>query len=341
LIAWRSGPLGPFFILTIKNYKTEEFIKKAEIVHDHYYSYNNAVYIKNDVPILITCPKHGEFKQLPKTHLRGRGCTQCNGGIRITTDQFIQSAKYAHDDRYDYTNTIYINQKTKLNIICPIHGNNLIMPNSHLVGVGCTECAKIRRAKIRVENSKLCFEETAIIKHGNKYDYSNVSYKNAKQKVKILCPQHGEFLQTPNDHLRGYGCPTCGSKARSEIDLRNGISNYFSDATILFNQRIVPSRISKTKLEIDIWIPDFKIAVEYNGIQHYTYNNFFHRGQIELFEQQQAYDNEKKLWADKNNVKLIVIPYWQYNQVMDEQQRLDEKNRIISEIADIITENSL
>lgn len=55
------------------------------------------------------------------------------------------------------------------------------------------------------------FRQEAIAKHGSKYDYSLVEYKGCHEKVKIICPQHGVFEQSPNVHKSGCGCPECGA----------------------------------------------------------------------------------------------------------------------------------
>ena len=57
------------------------------------------------------------------------------------------------------------------------------------------------------------FIDKAIKVHGCKYIYDKVKYVNAKTKVCIICPEHGEFWQVPPSHLRGKGCPQCGNKA--------------------------------------------------------------------------------------------------------------------------------
>lgn len=64
--------------------------------------------------------------------------------------------------------------------------------------------------------TKEIFVKRAIEKHGDKYDYSKVEYKNATTKVCIICKEdgHEEFYQLPNSHLRGQGCPECGGVKR-------------------------------------------------------------------------------------------------------------------------------
>lgn len=62
---------------------------------------------------------------------------------------------------------------------------------------------------MRITNQKE-FVKTAKQLHNNKYDYSLVDYQKSSIKVKIICPKHGVFEQTPNKHLSGQGCPVCG-----------------------------------------------------------------------------------------------------------------------------------
>ena len=60
--------------------------------------------------------------------------------------------------------------------------------------------------------------------HGDKFDYSKVEYIGNKSKVIIICPEHGEFFQRPNDHLSGYGCKKCQYKKTSKMNkFTNGV----------------------------------------------------------------------------------------------------------------------
>jgi len=126
-------------------------------------------------------------------------------GKRKTTEEFIEMAKSIHGDRYDYSLVEYKNNKTKVKIICPVHGVFEQKPIHHLRGHGCHECGDKRLT------TKQFIEKVKSI-HKDKYDYSLVEYKNNKTKVKIICPVHGPFEQRPNDHLRGRGCFKCGGR---------------------------------------------------------------------------------------------------------------------------------
>ena len=124
---------------------------------------------------------------------------------RKTKEEFILDAKEKHGNKYDYSLMDYPkNNKTKIIIKCNICGKTFQQtPHDHLSGYGCPYCAK---------NKRLTTEEfinRARDVHKNKYDYSASVYKNRETKSKIICKKHGEFLQTPHNHLNGQGCPRC------------------------------------------------------------------------------------------------------------------------------------
>jgi len=128
---------------------------------------------------------------------------------KITCEDFITKCMSVHGDKFDYTKVIYKNTDTEVEIICPQHGSFFQIPKNHVKGQQCPLCAKIERLKGISEKSKLKFIETSNNSHNNKYDYSSAEYTNSNTKILIICPDHGQFLQTPNDHSSGSGCPKC------------------------------------------------------------------------------------------------------------------------------------
>ena len=122
---------------------------------------------------------------------------------RKTTEEFIVKAEQIHGAKYTYGKVNYINAKTKVIITCPIHGEFEQTPNNHLSGKGCAICSN------NINSTTEEFTVKAQIIHNNKYDYSLVQYTNSKNKVVLICPEHGVFQQTPHDHLRGSGCTYC------------------------------------------------------------------------------------------------------------------------------------
>lgn len=144
-----------------------------------------------------------------------------------TTDQFIQESQQKHGDKYDYTSVDYVNAKTKVKIICPIHGVFIQNPNNHRNGAGCTQCA-INKRKDRTTKDEFIRKAKKI--HEDKYDYSLVNYINLNTKVNIICPIHGVFMQNPHNHQRGTGCPQCGNKRRGEREKPKTTKQFIQDA---------------------------------------------------------------------------------------------------------------
>ena len=121
---------------------------------------------------------------------------------------FIERSDNKYNYKYDYSKVNYINNKIKVTIICPLHGEFDQSPNAHLRG-GCRKCGIIKRTNNRTK-SKEEFINESIQKHNNKYDYSKVNYINISTSVTIICPIHGEFSQIAKNHIKGKGCKPCG-----------------------------------------------------------------------------------------------------------------------------------
>ena len=127
---------------------------------------------------------------------------------KLTTEEFIEKAIAVHGDRYDYSLVDYKTIKTPIKIICKIHGIFEQIPNNHTNGLNCDKCGIESSIKVR-RLSLEKFIEKATLVHGDRYDYSLVDYKNAKIHVKIICKEHGIFLQAPEKHTDGNGCSEC------------------------------------------------------------------------------------------------------------------------------------
>jgi hypothetical protein len=195
----------------------ETFIKESRKLHDNKYNYSKVIYINAKTQVKIICPLHGIFKQRTHDHCRrGNGCKKCsnieNGKKkRLTLDAFINKAISKHDNKYNYSKVIYVKNDVKIKIICPKHGIFEIQPHDHLQGQGCKEC------NMKNYWNTISFIKQSKIIHGDKYDYSKVVYKTIKEKVTIICPEHGEFFKTPKHHYRGQGCPKCSKNGTSKI----------------------------------------------------------------------------------------------------------------------------
>lgn len=216
--------------------KLEIFVYRANQVHGDKYDYSKSVYKTAKDKIVITCPDHGDFLQIPENHiLREAGCPSCAGKKQKTTEEFISQAKSVHRETYDYSKVKYINNHTKVLIICPVHGEFLQAPTHHLHGVGCPTCGGTR-LKTQQE-----FEIDAVQVHGDRYDYTVANYINTATKISIMCREHGIFEQTPHKHLLGQGCPKCTDQRESThlyfLDYGKGVYK-FGVTVDLYGQRL-------------------------------------------------------------------------------------------------------
>ena len=205
----------------LHNYSTAEWISKADAVHSRTYIYSKVDYSRKDGKVIIICKLHGEFKQRAGSHIKGAGCPAC--GVRKRTrskivrvgDRFLADATAKHGNRYDYSKVEYIDSETKITIICKVHGEFRQIPRSHISGCGCAQCGIGNRSEYMSAIASERFVGNANFTHGNVYDYSKTKYIRSRFKVIITCAYHGDFEQTPNNHLNGKGCPRC---PKSNVD---------------------------------------------------------------------------------------------------------------------------
>lgn len=127
-----------------------------------------------------------------------------------TQYEFIASCNRVHNNRYTYDKFVYVNSRVKGIITCHIHGDFNQSPDSHLNGRGCPSCGKLIT---RSKSSKEEFLEKVIKVHSHRYTYVNFEYSSARSLSNITCTIHGDFRQTPNNHLSGHGCPKCGKES--------------------------------------------------------------------------------------------------------------------------------
>lgn len=148
------------------------------------------------------------------------------GAKRVTFKDFVERSNNIHHNKYNYDKVEWVNTRQPVKIICPIHGEFTQKPYKHLQGHGCPKC--MPNAIVTQED----FITRAKKMHSNdNYDYSLVDYKDMWTPVKIICPIHGEFEQTPAKHIKTgksgcQGCPKCRYiKQRKTIKHRYGVDN--------------------------------------------------------------------------------------------------------------------
>lgn len=152
--------------------------------------------------------------------------TEKYSGPRVKdTKSFVEKAIWKHGNKYDYSETTYVNAKTKVKIVCPSHGGFWQIPNNHVSRSGCMDCHLESQIMTTCE-----FIEKATKVHGEKYDYSSTEYGgHNKDHVKIICTKHGEFWQPPTSHLSGRGCPSCKSEVVGDFH-RKSLCDFITQA---------------------------------------------------------------------------------------------------------------
>ena len=151
---------------------------------------------------------------------------------KLTQKEVLERFKKVHADEYDYSHVEYVNNYTKVKIICKKDGHGIFEqnPDSHSRGQGCPDCGLIQRK----EKRKLGFDEfveRSNVLHGNFYGYEKVEYVNNVTNVIIICPKHGEFPQKPVKHLIGRGCPDCG-KIKQSNSSRKTTEKFIEEAKL-------------------------------------------------------------------------------------------------------------
>lgn len=154
---------------------------------------------------------------------------------RLTAEEFISRSNAVHGNRYDYSNVIYKNGKTKVDIKCIIHGTFGQRPYNHSIGEGCPRC-RIEYMRKALSMTLQEFVRKANEIHGSAYDYSKVVYYGNKKKVEIICPNHGSFWQTPNNHLGGQTCPSCAKTIIANKN-RKTTNEFIRDAKVVHGQK--------------------------------------------------------------------------------------------------------
>lgn len=203
----------PKLCVATQEERTFEFIKRANLKHDNFYNYDDSVFISATTKIIITCPIHGNFSQVPNSHLNGSGCPNC-GNEKISKkatkskDIFVTKANKVHNNKFNYDKTDYINCKLKVIITCPIHGDFLQTPDNHLSGRDCKECSIINNRKTFetfVEESKTVYGE-------DRFTYFSETFTD--NKVKLKCNIHNYiFTQSKTQHRLGCeGCKLCAKR---------------------------------------------------------------------------------------------------------------------------------
>lgn len=278
-----------------------EFVSLSREINGNRYEYikfEGTRLLKEKVEII--CKIHGIFSQKIEKHLRAKqNCPKCAKNYKLNTDFFIKKAINKFGNKYIYDKVDYKNAEDLIIIGCKAHGYFTQKPGQHLYGtIGCNLC------KIASKSNNERFIHRSKLKHGDLYDYSKVKYVNKSTRVCIICKNHGDFWQTPHEHLAGCGCQKC--RLKSQTLLFNKLKEKIHEEILFEIDKKVVSWIGKQRF--DIYFPKYNITVEYNGEQHYRLVSLFKFEGKDLKKQQER-DKRKRKLCKENNCFLFEVKY--------------------------------
>lgn len=298
----------------------DEFKVKAEKKFNGKYKYIKEYKKGTNIYVDFECPIHGLVSQAKYSHLKSKfGCKKCaDESYRkfASNEELIDECRRIHGDKYEYLEYDYTNLRSLMKIRCKVvdefgpHGIFYQKYANHCINKeGCPICGKTHGMTLKR------FINKANKKHNFKYTYENASYVNAHTKLLITCQKHGDFLQTPNDHLSGCGCPECKS---SHMEVRT--KQLLTERGINFvEQKQFDWLIFKKrgKLKLDFYLPDYNLAIECQGEQHFYPIEYYHGK--EKFDVIKERDEVKRKLCIANNVRIEYINYFD-----DIENKLDE-----------------
>ena len=297
---------------------TELLIQKYKLIHEDKYDYSKVSFVDKYSKVNIICYKHGEFSILPYAHYKYT-CPKCSIENRRNSNKDIISRFIAiHGDKFDYSIMKYTGMNTPIDIICKKH--NLIFkqtPNSHCKGSECPKCRYEKSGKSKKNNIEDIIDRFKQI-YGDIYDYSKFIYEHIQKPSTIICKKHGEYLKNTLSHLNGSACSRCNnySTSKPEIEIYDFIKKYFN-SLIQSDRNILKGK------EIDIYIPELKIGIEYNGL--YWHSDLY---------KDKSYHLDKLKLSNSSNIKLIQIfsDEWLYKQDIVKSRLLNIIGKIPNKI---------
>lgn len=263
-------------------------------------------YVNSTVPVELKCNKCGyEWKTKPPKSLIGHGCPFCGKSLKKTHDQFVRSLSVISPEIEVIGE--YVNSQAPILCRCAKGHEWMSRPNDLMQGKSCPKCA---------HNAKKTHQEFVddLAKISNRIVAID-QYIGSHNKIRFRCVIDGHiWMASPSNILRGYGCPKCNqSKGEDRIE------RYLVSRCISFEQQYIFSDcISERALPFDFYIPIHNCAIEYDGEQHFKPVKFggisIEKAQNE-FSKLQSRDAIKNDYCKEHDIKLIRIPYTEFDEI--------------------------
>lgn len=230
---------------------------------------------------------------------------------KLTLDEVKINCNKKHNFKYDYSLVKeHIDCHKKQKIICPIHGIFEQNMNVHMhMGCGCPLCRNNSHSQnqlIPIEDTLKKFKGV----HGLKYNYSLVSgIPKSRDKIIIICPTHGEFIQSVTNHIQGRGCWKC-KESKGERAIRVWLEE--NKIKFEYNKWFGDCKGKKKPLPFDFYLQKYNLLIEFDGEQHFKQCNYFRDLK---FAERQLYDSIKTNYCKEKGIKLLRIPYTEFKNV--------------------------
>jgi len=261
---------------------------------------SRSIYRGMNHPTEFKCPTHGWHMMAAKYIMEGRGCVHCyREGLsrkpRLTKNKVIRRFKEAHGNKYDYSRVQYGGQQKAVEIICSRHGSFFQKPEYHWKGAGCPACyhGDVRGASQRLTTDVFVSRAQAVLPS---FDFSGSVYVNSNTPVTVWCTEHDAMFEAnPRGLMAGENpCPRCNhmkSKPEQEI----------ADFMSLFTTVVQRDRKIIGPKELDIYLPDLNLAIEYCGMYWHT-----HKDQADEKKNKLRHAEKHRLCAEQG-IRLITI----------------------------------
>ena len=285
----------------------------------------------------IICPKHGEFQANYKNFFNHHihGCKKCarelvNDMQRKDLEEVMGSLNKKYP-KLDFSKFEYKNRKTKSIVICPEHGEFEISYAELIadrVKYGCPTCGRLIS-----DNNRLLGRDYMVEKLSKKYpnyDFSKFNPRKTIDYSTIICPNHGEFESTFDYMMLKNlvnACPKCHNigYSQAEKEIVSFIKTFYDKKVIENDRTIILNEYTGNNLELDIYLPDINLAIEFNGIYYHSDENISKRSKH--FNTAEEYHKYKFDKCKEKNIHLIHI---------NEQEWLNDKSFILNNIKDKI-----
>lgn len=240
---------------------------------------------------------------------------------RLSNEEFLKKAREIHGDLYEYLDNVedrrYKNDKIRIR--CKRCGRIFEQTVAiHLRGSGCKVCNMKYRdtTNVSLAGKKKVIPFNEFVRrcreiHGDRYEYFEDSYTGTKNNVKIRDTITGDiFYQNAFNHYHGQNNPNLKS-SHGELYIERWLKENFQGVyqkEVTIKGIIAGRNTDNVRIDFVLSLDNQVYWIEYNGIQHYKYSEFFHSS-LEDFEKQKIRDNNVRNYSNENNTILIEIPY--------------------------------